>query len=369
MIKHLYIHIPFCDSVCPYCDFTKRVSNNETQKIYLNQLLKEIEYNKDSFNDLETIFIGGGTPTSFIYLKELLEALNTYIDLNSIKEFTIETTPARALDYLSLYKKYNINRISIGVESFDPRVNKYLKRKSNDYESVKEVVNTLKINGITNINLDLIYSLPFQSLDLIKKDIKIIKELDATHVSYYDLIIEDKTILKYDLDHKKISLPSEDESVKMRDYINDKLDELGYKRYEISNYAKSGFESIHNMSYWTLEDYLGLGLNAHSKVGNKRFFNTNSLKTYALFNSKAEYEAEREIEECDLKVEYNILGLRTIKGVSLNIYKVLFKNDLLVDYPFVQDFINNGLLEIDGDYLRLTKKGLDLGNIVFSKFL
>ena len=123
------------------------------------------------------------------------------------------------------------------------------------------------------------------------------------------------------------------------------------------------------MSYWTLEDYLGLGLNAHSKVGSKRFYNTNSLKTYALFNSKAEYEAMREIEDCDLKIEYNILGLRTIKGVSLNIYKVLFKNDLIEDYPFVNDLINNGLLEIKDDYLRLTEKGLNLGNIVFSKFL
>ena len=368
MIKHLYIHIPFCDRICPYCDFNKRVKSDVYEKKYLDHLLLELSYYKDELKDIETIFIGGGTPTAFSYLKELLEAIDEYIDLSKIKEFTIETTPKRALDYLDLYKKYHVNRISIGVETFDPKVNKYLKREENDYISVKNVVKSLKEKGIPEINLDFIYSLPFETLDSLKEDLKRIKELDVEHISFYDLIIEEKTQLYYDLSHNLVELPKEDETILMRDLLDRELINLGYHQYEISNWAKDGYESIHNKSYWLLKDYLGVGLGAHSLVNNKRFNNSNNLKTYASFNNFDEYLSQREYYLCEPEKEYFLMGLRLLSGVSISEYKNRFKKDPYQIFD-IKKLIDEGLLIEESDYLHVTKKGRDLGNIVYEEFV
>ncbi|MCR5741653.1 MAG: radical SAM family heme chaperone HemW [Gammaproteobacteria bacterium] len=366
MIKHLYIHIPFCDSICPYCDFIKRVSDDNAQKEYLNSLIKELLFYKDSLSDLETIFIGGGTPTAFNYLEEFLEELDKVVDLKRVKEFTIETTPNRALRYLSIYNKYNINRISIGVESFDPIVLKYLKRKNNDYENIKSVVDTLKTNGIYNINLDLIYSLPYSSLKSIKEDLEKIISLDVKHISYYDLIIEDKTILKHDLDNNLISLPSEDLSLEMKDLIDKDLSLNGFHRYEISNWAKDGYESSHNKSYWLLEDYLGIGLASHSLVNDMRFKNTSVFKEYLNIQNKDSY---KEFYPCEKEKEYFLMGLRLTEGVSLSKYKMLYNKDVFIEYPKLKYYLDNGLIEVEGDYLKLTSKGLPISNLVFEEFV
>ena len=369
MIKALYIHIPFCDSICPYCDFNKRVSNDDTQKEYLEKLKEEIDYNSDSFNDLETIFIGGGTPTAFNYLEELLIHLSKYINLKNIKEFTIETTIDRALRYKDIYSKFGVNRISIGVESFNKRINEYLGRKNNKYLYLKKIIKELREVGISNINLDLIFSLPYSNRYTVKEDLLKIEKLNVEHVSFYDLIIENKTKLSYDLDNNLIELPDVDESVKMRDLIDKYMPKFGYHQYEISNWSKDGYESIHNKSYWELKEYLGLGLGAHSQVENKRFSNPTSLKTYALTNSKEEYLSNRVYYEFEKDKEYFMLGLRLIKGVSLTKYKEEFGIDPLDKFKGINKLIDSGLLMIENDYLHLTKRGRDLGNIVFEEFV
>ena len=369
MIKALYIHIPFCDSICPYCDFNKRVSSDETQKMYLKKLKEEIDYNLDSFNDLETIFIGGGTPTAFNYLEELLEYLSLHVNLSKIKEFTIETTIDRALRYKDIYKKYNVNRLSIGVESFNKRINEYLGRKNNKYIVLKKVINELRISGINNINLDLIYSLPSSNRHTVKEDLLKIEKLNVEHISFYDLIIENNTKLKYDLDNNKINLPDEDESIKMRDLIDKYMPRFGYHQYEISNWSKDSFESLHNKSYWELKEYLGLGLGAHSQANNTRFSNPTSLKTYALTNSKEEYLSNRDYYDFEKDKEYFLMGLRLIKGVSIKKIISEFYIDPFTKFKGINKLIENGLLEINNDYLRLTKRGRDLGNIVFEEFV
>jgi len=210
MVKGLYIHLPFCRSICPYCDFVKRVSNKEIQFSYLKSLLVELEIRKEEIQHVETIYIGGGTPTSFLYLKELFEGIQKSVNIEQVKEYSIESTPLDALNYLSIYHHYGINRFSLGVESFDPKILSYCQRKKNSFRDVKEIICELRNEGINNINLDLIYSLPYSSLKTVKYDLKCLKKLNPTHVSYYDLIIEDGTILKHELDKKSISLPCED---------------------------------------------------------------------------------------------------------------------------------------------------------------
>lgn len=369
MIKHLYIHIPFCDSICPYCDFSKRVSGDRIQKEYYIKLKEEIIYNKESFHDLETIFIGGGTPTSFTYFKELLELLNEYIDLSMIKEFSVETTPKRALDYLDLYSEYHINRISIGVESFDSRINSYIKRDNNDFENVDKIVKKLKEKNIKNINLDFIYSLPFSSIKTVKKDLEYIAKLDVTHVSFYDLILEDKTILSHDLKLNLIKLPDEDSEVKMSDLIDETMPKLGFHKYEISSWAKDNFESIHNKSYWLIEDYLGLGLNSHSLVDSFRFNNPSEMKDYLNVKTYEEYLKMRHFYPFEAKNEYFLLGLRLINGVSLSEYEKRFNSKPLDDFKGINKLIDEDLLVIENGFLKLTKKGVNLGNIVFGEFV
>ena len=369
MIKSLYIHIPFCKRICPYCDFFKRVSSQKIMEEYKDSLIKEIELSKSHFNTLETIYIGGGTPSFYSYLKDILVSLRDNINLSSIKEFTIESTPETILDIKDLLKEFNINRVSIGVESFNPKTLSYLKRDSSSYEDIKYIIDELKSIGINNINLDFIYGLPFETYKSIKKTLKYINKLNVSHISFYDLIIEEKTELYHDLKNKKIELMDEDLNIKIKNYIDYKLNKLGFNKYEISNYSKPNFESIHNLSYWNLDEYIGLGAGAHSEYDNKRYenksdllFYINELKNNDLSNIKIEYDF-------DYEKEYFLMGLRKVKGVSLSFYKEKFNIDPLIKYPKLNYFIDNSILEIKNDYLRFTKKGMNLGNLVFEEFV
>ena len=362
MIKHLYIHIPFCKKICPYCDFNKRVSSDNYMIKYRDKLKEEIKLYKDSYKDLETIYIGGGTPSFYPYLKDILDELNKYIDLKIIKEFTVESTIESLANLIDIIPNYNINRISIGIESFNEKTLEYLGRRF-DINDLCENLNKIKEIGINNINFDLIAGLPFETIDSIKKGLDILISLNPTHISYYDLIKEEKTKLSYDLKMKKINLPKEDEVVEMLNLIDEVLGNNGYTKYEISNYKKEGFESIHNLAYWRLNDYLGLGSSAHSLVGFKRFYNTYDLKEY--ING----DLNKIEEDTNLKNEYFLMGLRMIKGVSISKYKSIYNKEMFIDFPFINKFIDLGLLRIDGDNLSFTDKGLRLSNIVFREFV
>lgn len=338
-------------------------------KDYSISLINEIESNKDKYKDLKTIYIGGGTPTYYPYLEDILIKLSEVINLNEIKEFTIESTIETVLDYIDIYNKYNINRLSIGVESFNKKTIKYINRKYYSYKDIKIIINKLKDKGIRNINLDLIYSLPFETLSSIKRTIKYLKKLDINHVSYYDLILESYTKLSYDLNNNLVKLPNENINIKMRNYINNKLNKIGFNRYEISNYSKPGYESMHNISYWNMTDYLGLGLNSHSKINNKRFSNTSNIKEYISEYKDINHNPNYIYYEMDEMSEYFILGLRMIEGVSIDYFINKYNIDPFKKYPKINKMIDYKLLEMVDGYLRLTNKGINLGNQVFEVFI
>ncbi len=368
MIKGLYIHIPFCDFICPYCDFKKRLKDDLIEKEYRDSLIKEILNKKEYLNDIDTIYIGGGTPTAFSYLEDILKTLDSIIDLSNIKEFTIESTSNRCLDYLDLFTKYHVNRLSIGVESFDDKLREYLKRTDETKEELIEKINRIREKGINNINLDFIYSMPYSSLSTIKNDLELIKEINPTHISFYDLIIEKNTQLSYDLKRNKVSLPSENESVRMRDLINKTLKQYGYKRYEISNWRKEGYESIHNKYYWNLEEYISFGVSSHSFYNNRRYENISNIKEYIRLIKNNDYISIIKEEDTNLKSEYFIIGLRLISGVSLSKYTNLFNSDPFKDFN-IQKLLDNKLLVKRGDNIRLSKRGLEVANIVFMEFI
>lgn len=370
MIYSLYIHIPFCKSICPYCDFYKRVSGEEMQMKYYEALITELELVKDQLDNIFTIYIGGGTPTSFIYLEELLEQIKKYVNLSMVEEYTIESTPRDLINYnLKILQENGINRVSIGVETFNDETLKYLKRENNHFEEVKEVVDKLRRVGINNINLDLIYGLPFQTVDSVKKDLEYIKIIDPPHVSYYDLIMENNTILSYDLKNQLIDLPSEEENIKMRDTIEGKLKKYGYKHYEISNYCKHESESIHNMACWSLFDYIGIGAGSHSFYDEKRYYDTIDLKTYALLPKNEDLSLIREYYNCDMKNEFFIMGLRKTDGVLIAEFEDYYHLNLFDAFPDIKKSIEDGLAIIVDGRLKLTKKGRHFANQVFRVFV
>ena len=355
----LYIHIPFCKSICSYCDFCKMVVlKKEIVANYIKRLILEFDMYEKYLKDIKTIYIGGGTP-NFLdndNLELLLKKISLYNKNTS--EFSIEINPELlTLDQIKLFKKYGINRVSIGAEAFDDEILKKLGRG----HSVKDILNAVKMlkdNGILNINLDVIYAHPWDNKELIDKTIKYIKELDVAHLSFYTLILEDKTVFKY----KNIKMLDEDLISDLMDYLNNNLD--NYNHYEISNYAKEGFESIHNKIYWQSEEYIGLGMGASGYLDSIRYDNCRTMKEY-LLNFKS---TENRLDLSDKKSEYLILGLRLLEGVSIKEYEKRFNSIIFDDFNF-EKLLKYNLIEINDDKIKLTYKGYKLGNVVFEEFI
>lgn len=325
-MKSCYIHIPFCKTICSYCDFCKFYYNKKWILKYLNNLEKEINlfYSNE---ELETLYIGGGTPTSLNYdeLKYLFEILKK-LKLKKEYEYTIEANiETLDLDKIKLLKEYGINRISIGVESIVPKNIKFLERHHTQIE-VENIIKLLKQEGINNINVDLIYALPNQTLDDLKIDIDFFLSLNIPHISTYSLIIEPHTKLYLNNCHNI----DEELDFKMYEYICTTLKEKGYKHYEVSNFALSGFESNHNLTYWNNDNYYGFGVGASGYIGNIRYDNTKSINKY-LGGNYSFYE-----EEIDFNTQVEnefILGFRKIEGINKEKFKNKYSiniDDLLV---------------------------------------
>ncbi len=308
-MKSCYIHIPFCKTICSYCDFCKFYYNKKWILNYLNSLKREINLYY-SGEMLKTLYIGGGTPTSLDYdeLKYLLEILKT-IKLEKNYEYTIEANVETLdLDKIKLLKEYGVNRISIGVESIVPKNINFLERHHTKDE-VKNIINLLKEEGISNINIDLIYALPNQSINDLKKDLDFFISLDIPHISTYSLIIEPHTKLHLN------NCCNIDEYLdfKMYNYICKLLKEQGYKHYEVSNFSKEGFESKHNLVYWDNDNYYGFGVGASGYIGNTRYDNTRSINKYL----DGDYRYSLNKLDFNTKVENEfILGLRKINGIN-----------------------------------------------------
>ena len=363
-MKGLYIHIPFCKRLCTYCDFPKRIGQKENDiNNYIKKLIEEIKYtSNDSF---DTVYLGGGTPNSLslCQLEEILVEIKK-TRFKAILEYTIETNyELITLEQVKLFQKYGINRVSIGVQTLKPCIAGLINRVC-DYEMLKEKISMLKSHGINNINLDFIFGLPNQSIEDVKNDLMIIKELDVTHISYYSLILEDKTVLQYQLDKKLISLPSDEVTSEMYKLIIKSLKDAGYHHYEISNFAKPGYESKHNLIYWDLDEYIGLGMSAASYTDNFRIYKSKLLQNYL---NDCDIIKE-EIKDNESMGEYFWLGLRKIDGVSISKFKERFNADPFKEFE-IDKLIKKGLLEVSKDFIKLTDFGLEHGNYVFSNFI
>ncbi len=363
-MKGLYIHIPFCNKICNYCDFPKMVSSDENKIKYIKRIKEELEFRKDELTNIDTVYIGGGTPNSLSIelLEELLDSIKEY--LKKSKESTIELNPDLLdINQILLFKKYNINRVSLGVESFKDDTLKLLGRTHNK-KVVFDKIKLLKENGIENINIDLIFGIPNETIDDVKYNLECFKELNIPHLSYYSLILEDKTIFSYMINNHKLELLDDDIVADMYDYINNFLKDNGYIHYEISNYSKKGYESKHNLLYWNEAEYVGIGLGAAGFIKPYRYTNYKTLKEY--FN---EYTEEKTlIDLSEEKNEYFMLGLRKIDGVSLNNYETKYHSNPFYDFN-IQKLIDKGLLVLENNNLKVHPDKLFVANLVFEEFI
>ena len=310
-MKSAYIHIPFCKSIGSYCDFCKMNYQKEWIEVYLDVLKEEIE-EKYADEYLDTIYIGGGTPSclSKEELNKLFDIIKIF-NLNEEYEFTFECNVNDITEeLLNILKESQVNRLSIGVESFNNNNLKLIERK-HTFEDALTKINLVKNYGFNNINVDLIYALPEETLSTVKKDINQLLKLDIPHISTYSLIIEEHTKLKI----KGIKEIDQDLDAKMYEYIVKKLTNNNYNHYEISNFAKKGYESRHNLTYWNNEYYYGFGLGAHGYVHGVRYENTRSFHDYLNGNYILEENilSKQQIMENEL-----MLGLRKTKGINLN---------------------------------------------------
>jgi len=367
----IYIHIPFCIKKCDYCDFVSVKPNDSLIEAYISSLLKEIEiYSKliNKFN-IDSIFIGGGTPSSIDteYIGKIFEKLYSSFNIVSNPEITIEVNPGTVENKkLKAYKQYGINRISLGAQSLNDKILLNIGRIHNELD-ILNTIESIKMEGFKNINSDLMIGLPEQTLDDVMSSLEKIIQLNLTHISLYSLIIEKGTKL-YELEKNgKLLLPNEDEERLMYHQAKKILEKSGYIQYEISNFAKPGFECKHNLKYWTLQPFVGIGLNSHSNIWNYRFWNYSNFKDYDYYIKKGKLPIEnREFINTNSKItEFMILGIRLNSGINKEKFKRLFGTDM--DYYYkdaIQKNINDGLIYDDGQCIKLTNKGLDLSNIV-----
>ena len=386
----IYIHIPFCKDKCYYCDFVSFKNKEQQQDEYVDCVIKEIEsknwYEINKKYKVTTIYIGGGTP-SYIenkHIARILGVLKNKIQLEKFEEkvvqnnnnieITIEVNPGTVNEEKLLsYKKAGINRLSIGLQSTNNKLLKQIGRIHN-YNQFLETYNLAKKVGFTNINVDLMLALPNQTIDDLKQSIEEVVKLKPNHISVYSLILEEETVLYKLVEEDKVKLPSEELERQMYWYVKNKLELSGYKHYEISNYAKEGKESKHNLNCWNQEEYIGFGLAAHSYFENKRFSNTENLDNYIKNIKKGEAQNNIEVHEVQTKEEkqkeYMLLGLRKIEGVSISNFKEKFvDNPIYLFRKELESLTKENLIEIDGNYIRLTSKGLDFANIVWEEFV
>lgn len=351
-VMSVYIHIPFCNYICSYCDFCKIIYDKRYIKRYLDSLRSEI-VSRYRGEEVKTIYIGGGTPSS-LDTQELIMLLDiiSLFNLSSDYEFTIEgNIESINEDKLIIMKKYGVNRISVGIQSFNSDIIKLLGRRHTK-EEVFDKINLIK-RYIDNINVDIIYG-AYSDISILKMDISYALELNVNHISAYSLIIEDNTLLKVN----GFSYIDEDIDFEMYKYINDTLVSNGYIHYEISNYAKRGYESRHNLVYWNNDYYYGFGLSSCSYIDNVRIVNTKNLSKYL----NGEYIATSIIEDINVRMENEVmLGLRKFKGINLDVFRSKYKRDLM-DVFNTDDLIRDGYLVIEDNYLRISSEYMYISN-------
>lgn len=374
----LYIHIPFCKSKCYYCDFISFAGKDEKIKEYIDSLTKEIseklsKLKKDE--EITTIYIGGGTP-SYIeskHIEKILDNIRRYISIEE-KEITLELNPGTTdKEKLKKYYKLGINRLSIGLQSTNNEILKGLGR-IHTYEEFLSTYENARQVGFKNINIDLILGVPNQKLSILFQDIENITRLNPEHISVYSLIVEENTKLEKMINEGEVRLPEEDLERRMYWETKRMLESNGYIHYEISNFAKKGKESKHNMNCWSQKEYLGCGIAAHSYYNNMRFSNTENLDEYISNALIYDFKRNTVINEIqtikDKEKEYMMLGLRKIEGVKISEFKDKFiENPIYAFRKELEKLVNEDLIEIELDNIKLTDKGLDFANLVWEEFV
>lgn len=368
----VYIHIPFCEKKCYYCDFTSFPEKTDEISQYIEYLIKELSLYKDKIDKeytISSIFIGGGTPSSIDenYIEQILNYVFKNFNTKENIEVSIEVNPGSVtVEKASKYKAIGINRVSIGLQSLNDSLLKSIGRIHNaaDFYNSYEI---LKDTGFENINIDLMFALPDQSLEDLLLTLEQVVKLDVSHISLYSLILEEGTQF-YKLHEKgKLNMPSEEEDREMYHKSVQFLKSKGYDHYEISNFSKPNFKCKQNMTYWKVNPYIGVGINSHSNLENKRFSNVSDFKNYYYKLDRNEFPLY-EIEDIDKEMEigeYIILGLRLIEGINKDEFKRRFNKDIEDLYrEQILKNIKNGLLTEWENHFKLTNLGLDLSNQV-----
>ena len=383
----LYIHIPFCKKKCEYCDFKSYAGKENLIDEYmkwLNYEIKEVgegnrydyESGRDDLAVVKTIYIGGGTPSVIDskYILQIMDCIKENYLVAEDVEVTIEINPGTVNEEkLITYKKSGINRLSIGLQETHNDLLKTLGR-IHSYEDFLATYQLARDVGFQNINVDLMLGLPGQTIADLEESLDRIIELNPEHISVYSLIIEENTPFYEKLNENKIILPEDEAERKMYWLTKQKLERAGYIHYEISNFAKKGFESRHNLSCWNQEEYIGFGVAAHSYTNNVRYSNIDKIEEYITnFDSNKKNENfvfhEKQNKEGKMK-EFMILGLRKIDGIHIKDFKNKFEgNPIYIFRKELNKLVNEELIEIDGDNIRLTNKGLDLANLVWEEFV
>lgn len=396
----IYVHIPFCIQKCLYCDFISFPNKLELQEKYVNKLIEEIEHEKELFKKyyVTTIYIGGGTPSAIEskYIRQILEKIKENINIdeygaedangaeyecdteNETDEFekievTIEVNPGTVTRQKLLeYKQAGVNRLSIGLQS----TRNHLLKEIGRIHTYEDFVHTYELAteiGFQNINVDLMIGLPNQNIRDIKDSLQNIinnQPQKPQHISVYSLIVELETPMEKLIEKGTLELPTDEEERKQYQYVKNMLELEGYKHYEISNFALSGKQSKHNTNCWKQKEYIGFGVAAHSYIDRKRFSNTVNLCEYLESDwrkIKTVHEVQTQEEQ---EREYMLLGLRQLEGVKISEFKVKFgKNPIFAFRKEIEKLVNEGLLEVDLDVIRLTRKGLDLANLVWEEFV
>lgn len=377
----IYVHIPFCIKKCIYCDFVSYPNKLKEQNLYTDKVIEEIEERKERFQkyDVTTIYFGGGTP-SCLDSANIIRILNKIYEVigitNSNKNYkeietTIEVNPGTTTKQkLKEYKEAGFNRLSIGLQSSNNEILKMLGR-IHTFENFMQTYKEAREVGFGNINVDIMIGLPNQTVQDIKETIEKVLKLKPEHISAYSLILEENTKMTQLVEQGILQLPDEEMERREYWYMKNKLELAGYKHYEISNFAKPSMESKHNVNCWNQKEYLGFGVAAHSYENKIRYSNTINLDEYLQTPNISEHKIVQEKQDkIEEEKEFMLLGLRKIEGISVQKFKEKFgENPIYLFRQELEKLVQEDLIEVDLDQIKLTNKGLDFANLVWEEFV
>lgn len=371
-----YIHIPFCEHICYYCDFAKVMLEGQPVDEYIEMLLQEMKLTLEQhpITASPTLYIGGGTPTSLTakQLDRLLAGMVELYPMATVEEFTVEANPGDlSRDKLQVMKNYGVDRLSMGVQTFDDRLLKKIGRK-HSAQDVYDTIDLLIEENFQNVSIDLIYALPGQSLESFRDTLQRALALDLPHYSLYSLILENKTMFMNWVRQGRMELPTQDLEGQMFAEVMAAMEQAGRHQYEISNFAKKGFESRHNLVYWNNQHYFGFGAGASGYVRETRYKNYGPIQHYLqpLREGRLPVYEKEQLDRKAIIEEELFLGLRKRQGVSLADFEQKFGVSLVKVYNKVlPDLCEKGWLTLEADFLKLTDEGIFVGNEVFEHFL